>query len=55
MARRSIVSTLFRIARMADDVSTVASGNPRRMTRRVKNKALGRALRRGGFWRWLWK
>jgi muconolactone delta-isomerase len=51
----SIVSTLYRAARMANDISTVASGNPRRIARRAKNKALGRALGRAGVWRRLWR
>lgn len=55
MGRRSLVSQLFRIARTADDISTLASGNPRRISRRAKNKLIGRALGRGGLWRGLWK
>ncbi len=53
--RRSLVSTLFRIARTADDVSALASGDPKRIERRAKNRLRGRALGRAGFWRWLWK
>ena len=33
----------------------LASGNPRRITRRAKNKIVGRALARAGVWRMLWK
>lgn len=55
MARRSLVSTLFRIARTADDVSAIASGKPTRIQRRAKNRILGRALGRAGLWRLLWK
>jgi len=54
MRRRGLVSNLYRTARLANDVSTIASGNPRRITRRAKNKIVGRALARGGFWRMLW-
>jgi hypothetical protein len=46
---------LYKWARLWNDVETLASGNPKRITRRVKNKLLGRALGRGGFWRRLWK
>ena len=37
-----IVSSLYKIARIANDVSTLASGNPERIARRYANKALGR-------------
>jgi len=53
--RRGLVSSLYRTARLANDLSAVASGNPRRITRRAKNKILGRALGRAGVWRMLWK
>lgn len=53
--RRSLTSTLFKAARTVDDIENMASGNPKRIERRVKNKVVCRALGRGGFWRWLWK
>jgi hypothetical protein len=46
---------LFGTARRVDDLEALASGNPKRIERRVKNRLLGRALGRVGFWRWLWK
>ena len=49
------MSFLFCTARRVDDLEALASGNPKRIERRVKNKFVGRVLRRGGFWRWLWK
>ena len=55
MRRRGLVSSLYRTARMANDISVLASGNPRRITRRAKNKILGRTLGRAGLWRLLWK
>jgi muconolactone delta-isomerase len=55
MRRRSLVSDLYRTARMANDVSTLASGNPHRIARRAKNKIVGRALARAGIWRALWR
>lgn len=50
-----LVRDLYRAARIANDVSTVASGDPKRIARRAKNKAVGRALGRAGVWRRLWK
>jgi hypothetical protein len=52
--RRSLNSQLFRAARVTDDVEAVASGEPRRMVRRVRNVAVGRALGKAGVWRRLW-
>jgi hypothetical protein len=51
----SLRSSLYRSARILGDVQAVASGNPNRITRRVKNKVVGRALGRSGFWRSLWR
>jgi len=52
-------SFLFRAARVARDVDAVeksaASGNPEYVARRAKNKLVGRALGRIGFWRKLWR
>jgi hypothetical protein len=53
--RRSLTSRLHRAARLSNDIGAVASGNPRRVVRRAKNVAVGCALGRAGFWRWLWK
>jgi hypothetical protein len=51
MARRGA----YNLARLLNDLSTLISGNPKRIARRAKNKLVGRALGRAGFWRWLWK
>lgn len=50
-----LVSNLYKAARIANDVETVASGNPKRIERRAKNKIVGRTLARARVWRWLWK
>jgi len=54
MRRRGLVSNLYRAARLANDVSVLTSGNPRRIARRAKNKFVGRAMARAGLWRLLW-
>jgi hypothetical protein len=54
MRRRGFVSQLYSAARLANDVSVLASGNPNRIARRVKNRIVGRALARAGLWRLLW-
>jgi hypothetical protein len=41
--RRSLASLLFRTARRVDDLEALASGNPKRVERRIKNK-VGRVL-----------
>lgn len=48
--RRSLTSQLFRAARLSDNLSALASGNPRRVARRVRNVALvaGSAAPGGG-------
>lgn len=50
-----IVNFLFRLARLSADAKAVSSGDPKRITRRAKNKLLGRGLARAGFWRRLWR
>lgn len=54
MRSRGFVSNMYRAARLANDVSVLASGNPNRIARRAKNKIIGRAMARGGLWRLLW-
>jgi hypothetical protein len=51
----SLRSNLYRSARLLGDAQAIASGNPKRIERRAKNKLIGRALGRSGFWRFLWR
>jgi hypothetical protein len=46
---------MYAAARLLNDISTLASGDPRRIARRAKNKIIGRALGRAGLWRLLWR
>jgi hypothetical protein len=52
--RRALSSMRFRTTRRVGDLGALASGNPKRIERRVKNKMVGRVLGRGGFYRRLW-
>jgi hypothetical protein len=50
----NLTRMLFHAARLSATVGTIASGHPRRIARRAKNLAVGRALARVGVWRALW-
>jgi len=39
-----LVSSLYKLARIANDISKVASGDPKKIIRRIKNKVIGRKL-----------
>jgi hypothetical protein len=51
----SLRSSLYRSARLLGNIQAVASGSPKRITRRAKNKLVGRVLGRSGLWRFLWR
>lgn len=38
------VSFLYKLARKANDVKVITSGDPKKMARRVKNKIIGKKL-----------
>jgi hypothetical protein len=46
---------LYRAARTANDVEAITSGDPKRISRRAKNKVIGRLLGKTGVWRRLWR
>jgi hypothetical protein len=54
-AEMSLSRWLYRAARWSRDAEVVASGDPKKVARRAKNKALGRLLGRLGVWRRLWR
>jgi len=41
---KKLVSFLYKLARAANDISKVSTGDPKKITRRIKNKAIGRKL-----------
>jgi len=43
---KKLSSKLYKAARVLNDIETVASGDPKKITRRAKNKLLGRLLRK---------
>ena len=47
----TLSSRLYRTARTMNDIETLASGNPKKILRRGKNKLLGRLLGKLRIWR----
>ena len=50
----SASSNLYRAARLTRDFEVLASGDPARIRRRIRNRIVGRLLARAGAWKWLW-
>ena len=46
-----LVSSLYKLARVANDIETLLSFKPRRIATRLKNKYIGRKLVRK-VWKW---
>ena len=44
MKMTKAVSFLYKLARQANDVRVITSGDPKKLARRVKNKIIGRKL-----------
>ena len=50
-----LTTVLYRLARSVRTVDALASVNPKRISRRVKNIAVGRTLAKLGIFKRLWK
>ena len=48
---KKIASSLYKAARTVNDIETLASGDPKKIARRAKNKLLGRLLGKLRVWR----
>ena len=44
MILAKLVSFLYKMARLANDIETLSSGKPDRIAKRAKNKFIGRTL-----------
>lgn len=46
-----LTSFLYKMARLSNDISTLASGNPKKIANRAKNKFIGRKIA-SKMWKW---
>jgi hypothetical protein len=51
MSWKSLLRKINKTASIVKDVEAVASGNPSKISRRVKNKAKAKLLTKSGFWK----
>lgn len=49
---KGIVRNINKAARVAKDIEAIASGDPKKVTRRAKNKIKAKALAKSKFWKW---
>lgn len=52
MSWKKALRTINKASRIAKDIEAVASGNPKKIARRAKNKAKAKLLGKVGFWKW---
>jgi hypothetical protein len=50
----SLSRDLYRAARLQRDLEVLASGDPNRIARRIRNRMISRILGRAGVWRFLY-
>jgi hypothetical protein len=53
--KMTLTRTLYKAARISNNLSAITSGKPKRIARRAKNVAVGRALGHAGVFRRLWR
>lgn len=49
---KGIVRNINKAARVAKDIEAIASGDPKKIARRTKNKAKAKVLAKSNFWKW---
>jgi hypothetical protein len=51
MSWKSVLRKINKAASITKDVEAIASGNPKKIARRVKNKTKAKLLFKSGFWK----
>lgn len=52
MSWKKALRTINKVGRIAKDIEAVTSGDPKKITNRIKNKAKAKALAKSKFWKW---